>query len=76
LLIRAKRFVECKNTTPLFCFCRKGDTRRTVKKNPLKNIRAMLKLNPAAAAVKRAAMLQQQRRTAENVKKREAKARA
>jgi large subunit ribosomal protein L4e len=35
---------------------KKSDTkRRTMKKNPLTNIKAMLKLNPNAAAQKRAA---------------------
>ncbi|CAK8697774.1 large ribosomal subunit protein uL4B-like [Clavelina lepadiformis] len=41
-----------------------------MKKNPLRNIRVMLKLNPAAAAVKRATMLQQERRLKEKMQHR------
>ena len=33
---------------------KKGSVRTTQKKNPLKNMRCMMKLNPAAHAVKRA----------------------
>uniref|UniRef100_H2YDJ0 Large ribosomal subunit protein uL4 C-terminal domain-containing protein n=1 Tax=Ciona savignyi TaxID=51511 RepID=H2YDJ0_CIOSA len=48
----------------------KGIARSSQKKNPLKNIRAMLKLNPAAASAKRSAILTQQRRIKEKAEKR------
>jgi len=44
---------------------KKGSKRTTQKKNPLKNLRCMLKLNPAALAVKRAAIIMQQKRLRE-----------
>merc|ERR1712183_677513 len=42
-----------------------GSERTTQKKNPLKNLRVMLKLNPAAVAVKRASIIMQQKRVRE-----------
>merc|ERR1712038_1205138 len=42
-----------------------GSKRTTQKKNPLKNLRCMLKLNPAAVSVKRAAIIMQQKRIRE-----------
>jgi len=42
-----------------------GSKRTTQKKNPLKNLRVMLKLNPAAVAVKRASIIMQQKRVRE-----------
>jgi len=50
-----------------------GSKRTTQKKNPLKNIRVMLKLNPAAAAVKRAAIIMQQKRMREKMQQVEQK---
>merc|ERR1712240_922632 len=41
-----------------------GSTRTACKKNPLKNHRVMMRLNPAHAALKRARMLEQERRIA------------
>jgi len=49
---------------------KKSDTRRrTMKKNPLNNIRAMLKLNPNAATVKRAAYREEAAGLAKKAKK-------
>lgn len=53
---------------------KRGMARRSAKKNPLKNIRVMLKLNPAAAAVKRASMLLQEKRLREKAEKNAKKA--
>ncbi|XP_039263627.2 large ribosomal subunit protein uL4-like isoform X2 [Styela clava] len=44
---------------------KRGVVRRTQKKNPLKNFRCMMKLNPAAASFKRAAILFEQKRQKE-----------
>merc|ERR1712096_132838 len=43
---------------------KKGSKRTTCKKNPLKNHRVMMRLNPAHAALKRARLLEQERRIA------------
>merc|ERR1712042_18742 len=49
---------------------KKSDTkRRTMKKNPLNNIRAMLKLNPNAATVKRAAWREEKAGLAKKARK-------
>jgi len=48
---------------------KQGSKRTTQKKNPLKNLRVMMKLNPAAAAVKRAAIIMQQKRLREKAAK-------
>nr|XP_018671225.1 60S ribosomal protein L4 [Ciona intestinalis] len=55
---------------------KKGIARRSQKKNPLKNIRAMLKLNPAAASAKRSAILLQERRVREKAELKAKKAKA
>lgn len=44
---------------------KRGSLRKTQKKNPLKNFRCMLKLNPAAASFKRAAILYDMKRRRE-----------
>jgi len=47
---------------------KRGSMRTSQKKNPLKNIRVMLKLNPAAVAVKRAALLAEAKNKAAKAK--------
>jgi len=47
---------------------KRGSLRTSQKKNPLKNIRVMLKLNPAAVAVKRAALLAEAKNKAAKAK--------
>lgn len=46
----------------LFVFCRKKVIRRIGRLNPLTNTRAMLKLNPYSAVLKRQAILSAQKR--------------
>lgn len=43
--------------TGWFCHCSKKIKRRVLKKNPLKNLRIMLKLNPYAKTARRHAIL-------------------
>lgn len=45
---------------------RKGVVRRVKKLNPLRNVRAMLKLNPFASVVKRKALLEEKRKLAKD----------
>lgn len=52
----------------------KEKKRRTQKKNPLKNFRIMMRLNPAAASFKRAALLFEQKRRREKAKQKAEKA--
>merc|ERR1712149_11837 len=47
---------------------KRGSVRTSQKKNPLKNVRTMLKLNPAAVAVKRAALLAEAKNKAAKAK--------
>ena len=50
----------------MFCYCRrKRLSRPVVKKNPLKNLRVMLQLNPAARAYKRVEQIQSDKRATE-----------
>jgi len=55
---------------------KQGSKRTTQKKNPLKNLRCMMKLNPAAVSVKRAAIIMQQKRIREKAEAAAAKASA
>jgi len=49
----------------VFFFYRAKKSRRVVKKNPLKHLRVMLQLNPAAAAMRKASQLQAEKRQME-----------
>jgi large subunit ribosomal protein L4e len=42
----------------IFCLCSKKINRRVLKKNPLKNLKIMMKLNPYAKTARRRAILQ------------------
>jgi len=62
--------LQCDEIQSVINAPKKTDTsKRTVKKNPLNNIRAMLKLNPNAATVKRAAARTEEAAAAKKAKK-------
>lgn len=58
-------FIFIIDSKVLILFYRKEVVRRVKKLNPLNNTRAMLKLNPYAAVLKRSAILTAQRRQRE-----------
>lgn len=66
IIFYQKMFVEFYSVrylkTCLFPFSRKKVVRRVRRLNPLKNTRAMLRLNPYAAVLKRQAILSAQKR--------------